>query len=127
MLFVSSGSTPNRRSLPMGRLNDSPAFTSAVKLNCLQVVCARAASEIDNSKRRMRIDWTTSTSRWSLGDLLLGEQMSNWFARWQKRRRELAEGADADFPEANRQRSRFAFGLIGLAITRAAKRQGTYA
>lgn len=41
--------------------------------------------------------------------------MSVWIARWQKRRRELAEGADADLMQANRQRSRLAFGLIGLA------------
>jgi heme A synthase len=42
--------------------------------------------------------------------------MSGWFARWQERRRELAEGADADLMKVNRQRSRVAFGLMGLAL-----------
>jgi hypothetical protein len=36
--------------------------------------------------------------------------------RWQKRRRELAEGADADLMQSNRRRFRVAFGLIGLAF-----------
>jgi len=42
--------------------------------------------------------------------------MSNWLARSQKRRRELAAGADADLVQTNRKRCRVAFGLIGLAV-----------
>ena len=42
--------------------------------------------------------------------------MPGWVERWQKRRRELAEGADADLIQSNRRRFRVAFGLIGLAF-----------
>jgi hypothetical protein len=41
--------------------------------------------------------------------------MSGWLERWQRRQRELAEGADADLVQANHRRFRVAFGLIGLA------------
>lgn len=41
--------------------------------------------------------------------------MSGWFTRFQKRQRELADGADADLMEANRQRSRVGTTLMGLA------------
>jgi hypothetical protein len=42
--------------------------------------------------------------------------MPGWRARWQKRRRELAEGADADLMQLNRRRFRVAFGMIGIAL-----------
>ena len=42
--------------------------------------------------------------------------MPGWAERWQKRRRELAEGADADLMQSNRRRFRVGFGLIGLAF-----------
>lgn len=42
--------------------------------------------------------------------------MPVWVERWQKRRRELAEGADADLMQSNRRRFRVAFSLIGLAF-----------
>jgi hypothetical protein len=42
--------------------------------------------------------------------------MPGWGARWQKRRRELAQGADADLMQFNRRRFRVAFGLIGIAL-----------
>jgi hypothetical protein len=41
--------------------------------------------------------------------------MSNWFQRYEERRRDLAQGADADLMKANRRRFWTAFGLIGLA------------
>jgi hypothetical protein len=41
--------------------------------------------------------------------------MAGWFERIEQRRRELAEGADADLMNANRRRYKIAFGLIGLA------------
>jgi len=42
--------------------------------------------------------------------------MPGWVGRWQKRRRELAEGADADLMQSNRRRFIAAFGLIGFAF-----------
>jgi hypothetical protein len=42
--------------------------------------------------------------------------MTSWTERWQRRRRELAEGADADLVRTNRRRFRLAFSLIGLAL-----------
>jgi hypothetical protein len=42
--------------------------------------------------------------------------MPGWFERWEQRRRELAEGADADLVRANRRRFRIGFGLVGLAV-----------
>jgi len=42
--------------------------------------------------------------------------MAGWFERWQKRRFELAQGADADLVGANRRRSRIAFSMIGIAV-----------
>ena len=42
--------------------------------------------------------------------------MSGWIARYEKRRRELAEGADEDLVQANRRRSRLALSLISLAF-----------
>jgi hypothetical protein len=42
--------------------------------------------------------------------------MPGWGARWQKRRRELAQGADAGLMQFNRRRFRVAFGLIGIAL-----------
>jgi len=42
--------------------------------------------------------------------------MPGWVERWQKRRLEIAEGADADLMQSNRRRFRVAFGLIGLAF-----------
>jgi|ERR1700691_2646490 hypothetical protein len=42
--------------------------------------------------------------------------MSRWLERWWNRQHELAEGADAELVQANRQRVRVAFGLIGLAL-----------
>jgi hypothetical protein len=50
----------------------------------------------------------------AVGDTMSG--MHGWFERWQKRRRELAEGTDADLMQSNRRRFRVAFGLIGLAF-----------
>jgi hypothetical protein len=42
--------------------------------------------------------------------------MPGWIERWHKRRRELAEGADADLVQSNRRRFRVALGLLGLAF-----------
>jgi hypothetical protein len=42
--------------------------------------------------------------------------MPTWFERFQKRQRELAEGADADLMQANKRRSRVSLCLFGLAI-----------
>lgn len=42
--------------------------------------------------------------------------MAGWLDRWQKRQIELAEGADADLVQANRRKSRTAFGLVALAV-----------
>jgi hypothetical protein len=42
--------------------------------------------------------------------------MRGWVKRWQKRQRDLAEGADADLMQSNRRRFRGAFCLIGLAV-----------
>jgi hypothetical protein len=42
--------------------------------------------------------------------------MQRWIERWRERRRELAEGADADLMQSNRRRFRVAFSLIGLAF-----------
>jgi hypothetical protein len=42
--------------------------------------------------------------------------MTGWVERWQKRRRDLAEGADADLMQSNRRRFRVAFSLIGFAF-----------
>lgn len=42
--------------------------------------------------------------------------MSGWLERWQKRQRELADGADADLMQANRTRFRFALCLFGLGL-----------
>lgn len=42
--------------------------------------------------------------------------MPSWVERWQTRRRELAEGADADLIRANRKKFRVALSLIALAI-----------
>jgi hypothetical protein len=42
--------------------------------------------------------------------------MAGWVEGWQRRRLELAEGADADLMQSNRRRYRVAFGLIGLAF-----------
>jgi hypothetical protein len=39
-----------------------------------------------------------------------------WVERYQKRRRELAEGVDADLVQANRRRFRAAFGLVCIAV-----------
>jgi hypothetical protein len=41
---------------------------------------------------------------------------SSWSERSEKRRRELAEGADADLVRANRNRYRAGFGLIIVAV-----------
>lgn len=42
--------------------------------------------------------------------------MSGWVERWQKRRLEIAAGADEDLMRSNRRRYKVAFGLIGLAF-----------
>jgi hypothetical protein len=42
--------------------------------------------------------------------------MPGWVNRWQKRRREAGEGADADIMQANHRRFRVAFALIGFAV-----------
>jgi hypothetical protein len=42
--------------------------------------------------------------------------MAGWVERWQRRRLELAEGADADLMRSNRRRYKVAFSLIGLAF-----------
>lgn len=38
--------------------------------------------------------------------------MHSWIERWQKRQRELSEGVDTDLMQANRRRSRLAFGVF---------------
>jgi hypothetical protein len=38
--------------------------------------------------------------------------MHSWIDRWRKRQRELAKGVDADLIQANRRRSRLAFGVF---------------
>jgi hypothetical protein len=45
-----------------------------------------------------------------------GVGMTGWFQRLEKRRHELAQGADADLMQSNRRRFKLAFGLIGLAF-----------
>jgi|ERR1700689_4187121 hypothetical protein len=42
--------------------------------------------------------------------------MSSWLGRWSKRKSDLAQGADADLVRDNRNRYKFAFGLIGLGF-----------
>lgn len=42
--------------------------------------------------------------------------MSGWLERVQKRKRELADGADADLLQANRNRFRLGMGLFGFAL-----------
>jgi len=42
--------------------------------------------------------------------------MSGWWARQQKRQRELAQGVDADLVHANRKRYKLAFGLLGFGL-----------
>ena len=42
--------------------------------------------------------------------------LPGWVERSRKRRRELAEGADADLMQSNRRRLRVSFGLIGVAV-----------
>jgi hypothetical protein len=53
-------------------------------------------------------------AHFAVGDRI--SDMQGWFERWQKRRRELVEDADADLMQSNRRRFRVAFGLIGLAL-----------
>jgi hypothetical protein len=53
-------------------------------------------------------------THFGVGDRI--SDMQGWFERWQKRRRELAEGADTELMQSNRLRVRVAFGLIGLAF-----------
>jgi len=43
-------------------------------------------------------------------------ELSSWFERSEKRRRELAEGADSDLVRANRNWYRAGFGLIIVAV-----------
>jgi hypothetical protein len=42
--------------------------------------------------------------------------MPGWVERWQKRQRELAQGADADLVHSNRRKFRVASSLLGLAF-----------
>ncbi|MGB7120665.1 MAG: hypothetical protein WBE02_13120 [Bradyrhizobium sp.] len=42
--------------------------------------------------------------------------MSSWLERWCKRESDLAQGADADLVRDNRNRYKFAFGLIGIGF-----------
>jgi hypothetical protein len=42
--------------------------------------------------------------------------MASWLERWQKRRQELAEGADADLVKANRKRYGLSFGMVVAAF-----------
>ena len=42
--------------------------------------------------------------------------MPSWLERWEKRHRELAEGADTELMQANRRRFRLAFALIGVGF-----------
>jgi hypothetical protein len=51
-----------------------------------------------------------------MAQVSLGVCVAGWVERRQKRRLELAEGADADLMRSNHRRYRAAFSLIGLAL-----------
>jgi hypothetical protein len=42
--------------------------------------------------------------------------MSTWFERYQRRKRELAQGVDADLVRSNRRRYKLAFVLLGAGF-----------